>query len=92
MAALIRVGMWWALLALATALVWLASGPFRVLAWVLQRAHQAQDAAEIEFLLAQAWHRTVVGLAEREGRCPVQGVCMGRGDCKDSFCPGRGRG
>lgn len=90
MAALMKVGMWRALLVLATAVVWLVAGPFRLLAWALQRAHQAQDAAEIEWLLALAWRRSLLGQALKAGRCPVDGVCLGRGDCADHACPGRG--
>lgn len=90
MPALMKVALWRALLALATAVVWLVAGPLRLLAWVLQRAHQAQDAAEIEWLLAVAWRRTLLERAVKAGRCPVDGVCLGRGDCADHACPGRG--
>lgn len=89
--ALGRVLLWRAAMVLAMALAWLIAGPLRLLAWALHRAHGVQDAAEIEWLLAVAWRRTLAERAVRAGRCPVDGVCLGRGDCRDHACPGRGR-
>lgn len=91
MAALMKVWAWRAALVLASALAWVVAGPFRLLAVVVQHVHAWQDAAEIEWLLAVAWRRTLAERAVREGRCPVDGVCIGRGDCRDHACPGRGR-
>lgn len=91
MPALMRVVMWRLLLALASALALVVVWPFRAFALVVQHVHAWQDAAEIEWLLAVAWRRTLAERAERADRCPVQGVCLGRADCRDHACPGRGR-
>lgn len=35
--------------------------------------------------------RALFQQALKAGRCPVDGVCLGRSDCRDCDCPGRGR-
>jgi len=89
--AALKVWGWWVLFNLATLWAWLVHWPLRLLAWALQRAHAAADAAEIEWLLAVAWRRTLTEKRVKAGLCPVDGVCLGRGDCADHAFPGRGR-
>lgn len=91
MQVLMRVALWRVAMVLAVALAWLLTGPFRLLEWALHRAHGLQDAAEIEWLVAVAWRRTLAEQRVKAGACPVAGVCLGRGDCRDHACPGRGR-
>lgn len=90
----LKVAFWRAAMGVFTLLAWVLHFPLRFVAWLSTLAHGAADAAEIEWLLAQAWSRHLAQLAvqrsDREGRCPVAGVCMGRGDCRDHACPGRG--
>lgn len=91
MAALMKVWLWRAAFNLATLAAWLVHFPLRFVAWLSTLAHGWADAAEIEWLLAVAWRRTLTERRVKAAACPVAGVCLGRGDCRDHACPGRGR-